>query len=803
MKRVIIFAVWLSFFALMPFVLLAQPLAGEDIQGLEAESEESLSVAESGVAGSSVYDDPAITPRDMYNFALTALENGDFEVATEGFGRARNLAGFDNELRFSAAYNLAFAYAARADAQGDPNALELADLQAVLDDLGMSAAWFRDAAGQRSGNFEAKANLEIVLKRIVAVNDILQRKYYTLEVQLEEVMGAQQAIRTQSRALSERIVQSQTQRDPVRFQEEFRKLSAEQRANLTAANLVAENAASALAAIEATPQASRTQEEALRGVQLQMVTPLLEQARQMMARARRQLRDMSMEDANRLTNQSYYLIKQAREQLYDPLRILQHLIQDQDEVVRLVTGRWMLTDPASLASLEASHPGQNISLPAWLNQTLLTDSQGDVLVRTSRLVQLFEAVSDAPAPETEDPQQARQAEAQRAQILEALPLLQAAVKQMQLATAAVLEDELSDGRDHAVEALKLLAQAAERFADLRHLIEVAYATQTQITSELVAALGLGRYADDQDEASQRPVLSPEEVRAMIAPNIERLTRMEGLIQQERANMEAQSEESSEQMAQVFEQAELLRKRALMANQRLVSSLRLFDEEDDEDQADSVVQHVAQKVFEDAGVAEESIEALRMLFFTIVEHVAELYRQQARTLDETADLVGESAEEQVLRLAPVIDRQRMHEALSEQLTGALHEQAKKMGENAQGMDPKQQADMAQRYLQAASELQGATGAMRQALADLQGDNRLLQEGMVSQETALEHIQAALELLQPPPPDSSQDQDQSQQQQKMSKEQAEKRSQQIRSREQERRRSRQQREASGMPTVERDW
>jgi len=268
-------------------------------------------------------------------------------------------------------------------------------------------------------------------------------------------------------------------------------------------------------------------------------------------------------------------------------------------------------------------------------------------------------------------------------------------------------------------------------------------------------------------------------------------------------MEAQSEESSEQMAQVFEQAELLRKRALMANQRLVSSLRLFDEEDDEDQADSVVQHVAQKVFEDAGVAEESIEALRMLFFTIVEHVAELYRQQARTLDETADLVGESAEEQVLRLAPVIDRQRMHEALSEQLTGALHEQAKKMGENAQGMDPKQQADMAQRYLQAASELQGATGAMRQALADLQGDNRLLQEGMVSQETALEHIQAALELLQPPPPDSSQDQDQSQQQQKMSKEQAEKRSQQIRSREQERRRSRQQREASGMPTVERDW
>ena len=126
-------------------------------------------------------------------------------------------------------------------------------------------------------------------------------------------------------------------------------------------------------------------------------------------------------------------------------------------------------------------------------------------------------------------------------------------------------------------------------------------------------------------------------------------------------------------------------------------------------------------------------------------------------------------------------------------------------------------MAQRYGQAASEIEVAAASMRQAQTDLQSEDRLFSEALAQQKEAAEHLEKALEWLQPPQQQQQQQNDEQQQQndeqqqnaqqqkpqQKMSKEQAEKKIEQIRSRDQARRKARESRnEGSGMPVVN-DW
>ncbi len=790
----------------------------------------------------SIYDDPSLKPRDVYNLALDKLNVKRFDEAIEGFSRARDDAGKDNELRFSAAYNLAMTYAARADAKGDPNQADEAALQAMVADLELSIAWFRDAVRQRPSIDEARQNLEIVLKRSRAVADILQQKFNTLEHQIEAVLGAQQNIRNQTRSLSEQVQNDEAQNDPSNFRADFKSLASIQRQTLTDANLVAENAADALAKLEAVPEEERAQEDAMRAFQLKMATPILEQARQQMAHARSRLRDLSMADAWRLVNQAYYLLKQAREQFDEPLATLQHLIQDQGECVRLVTTRMMLVSPETLQAMRDKNPEADIKLPNWLNLPLLADTQADALTRTNRLVALLEAMSEGAKnslqnDQQQDPAQTEQIRAQIEQIDAALPLIREAADAMQAATAEISEDDMPKTREVGEKALKKLALAAERFADLKHLIEIAYATQTALSPVVAGAVETGE--KDENGVPVKTQLSREEQKMLlsegVASNIDRLVRLSDLLATEAAKtMDAQaqaaqgqpvSDEQKQQIQQMFEMAEVLRKNAEDANRRLAQKMlepqnqetseitANADVTTDIEQAPALEQNQENgewvELAEDAKIAEESLEQLRMIFFTVVEHVAELMRQQEKTLDQMTDIVSEPIPDAEKVFDPVVDRERVHEMTAEKLAEVLQEQSKKMqsGEGQQG-DQAQMAEMAQRYTQAASELQVAATAMRQVGSDLTGEEKHPKEAIEGQQTALEHIKNALELLQPPQQQQQQQQQeqqqqQQQQQQQMSQDQVDKKSQQIRSREQERRKQREQRQGNNMPTVEKDW
>ena len=800
-------------------------------------------------APKSIYDDASLKPRDLFNLANDELARGEYDVAIEGFSRARNEASFDNELRYSAAYNLGFAYAAKADSLGAIDGLDEGGLESAIEWLSSSVAWFRDAVRQRPSLDEARGNLEIVLKRQLNAQDLMAQKFNTPERQLDALIAAQREIRESARALSQQIAGTSAERDPISFQNDFRSIARMQREAMTAGNLAAENIANAKALIESKTEEARTQEEAYRKFQFEAVIPLLDQARQYMGSARRQMRDMSMNDALRQTNKAFYALKQAREQLDDPLRILGHISEDEQNFVRLAEANAVFKSPERLAEYRAKTQNSEASLPPWLNEALLSDTQQDVLERTKRVASFLEAVVSADVSGTEPSgADAEAAAEQRAQIGEALPLIRRAAEEMAAADGAVLRDDAEGALRHGAQSVELLALAMERFADLKHLVEIAYRSQKAMSGVVAGDIG-----------SESPhLLSREQQKGLLSPalatNIERLERLSAALAKASAKaiaevnkaaqsaqgqaaaqgqgdaLKAQIDEQIAETQKLFEHAETLRAEAQAAMKRMAAVVDAYDAEGMAGTATEgtgsggIVPATAEdavwgELSEDDELAGSHLEQLRMLFFTIAEHVEELLRQQMSTLDTTTDVSTLAGDEQTLKLPAVVDRQRVHELTATQLARAITEQSEKMRAQAEQAPQggEQAQEMAQRYGQAASEIEVAAASMRQAQTDLQSEDRLFSEALAQQKEAAEHLEKALEWLQPPQQQQQKQNDEQQQQndeqqqnaqqqkpqQKMSKEQAEKKIEQIRSRDQARRKARESRnEGSGMPVVN-DW
>ena len=830
--------------------------AGTGAQGAGTGAQGAVADGETGGAQApkSIYDDASLKPRDMFNLANDELARGEYDVAIEGFSRARDEASFDNELRYAAAYNLGFAYAAKAESLGAIDGLDEGGLESAIEWLSSSVAWFRDAVRQRPSLDEARGNLEIVLKRQLNAQDLMAQKFNTPERQLDALIAAQREIRESARALSQQIAGTSAERDPISFQNDFRAIARMQREAMTAGNLAAENIANAKALIESKTEEARTQEEAYRKFQFEAVIPLLDQARQYMGSARRQMRDMSMNEALRQTNKAFYALKQAREQLDDPLRILGHISEDEQNFVRLAEANAVFKSPERLAEYRAKTQNAEAVLPPWLNEALLSDTQQDVLERTKRVASFLDAVVSADVSGTE--QSGAEAEAaaeQRAQIGDALPLIRRAAEEMAAADGAVLRDDAEGALRHGAKSVELLALAMERFADLKHLIEIAYRSQKAMSGVVAGDIG-----------SESPhLLSREQQKGLLSPalstNIERLERLSAALAKASAKaiaevnkaaqsaqgqasaqgqgdaLKAQIDEQIAETQKFFEHAETLRAEAQAAMKRMAAVVDAYDATEpgstgvggtatEGTGAGGIVPATAEdavwgELSEDDELAGSHLEQLRMLFFTIAEHVEELLRQQMSTLDTTTDVSTLTGDEQSMKLPAVVDRQRVHELTATQLARAITEQSEKMRAQAEQAQQggEQAQEMAQRYGQAASEIEVAAASMRQAQTDLQSEDRLFSEALAQQKEAAEHLEKALEWLQPPQQQQQQQNDQQQQQndeqqqnaqqqkaqQKMSKEQAEKKIEQIRSRDQARRKARESRnEGSGMPVVN-DW
>ena len=372
------------------------------------------------------------------------------------------------------------------------------------------------------------------------------------------------------------------------------------------------------------------------------------------------------------------------------------------------------------------------------------------------------------------------------------------------------------------QALQALAQAIEQFAGIKELVELAYAGQQRIVALL----------DPQADAASRELSSAERAEAIFAlgeENRQRLERMQPLLEEEAANAAAaaaadtedqpdeQPNEDARQAAeQRYAQAEALRAEAAAGLATLLGEVeRIADAAAPPTNARSA-----------AAQTLTALEALRRLFFSIVEHIQALHAEQADTHDRTATLQFESSADAVEDLAAELglaaERQAGHAQLGDALADALAQQSDAAAENAQGAPAEASQEAGAQLAEAAAEVRKAGGRMHGASATLANAAERagamspeLEPALEDQLAALDHLQNALRAL--APPDSQQNQSGQQssgdnqqqaeqqpdpQEEQMSQRQALQRLQAIRDREAERRQRRNQ-QASQQAPVEKDW
>ncbi|MEC7986971.1 MAG: hypothetical protein VX278_17515, partial [Myxococcota bacterium] len=196
---------------------------------------------------------------------------------------------------------------------------------------------------------------------------------------------------------------------------------------------------------------------------------------------------------------------------------------------------------------------------------------------------------------------------------------------------------------------------------------------------------------------------------------------------------------------------------------------------------------------------QSMSELRILFFSIVEHLKALLENQSTMRDRTtatAEMEYERMKEELGLLYPEQDEMRTK-------TQAIGEALQQQADSAAQSNP----DQAERLQNAYAEVALAESYMDDILESMQntqnetgGMSHDLDPALEAQQGAIEALAAALQALQPPQQDQGENQDQ--QDQQMSKSQAEQKLQAAREREKKRTESKQEQKNLSEP-VEKDW
>lgn len=750
----------------------------------------------------------ALTPRGRYNLGLTQLAGAEYEAASETFLAARDDAGPDPELRYRAAFNLGLALA-HGVAEDAPPA-------EAIDTLRRSAAWFNDAVRLAPpGDEDARINLELVSKRVLALADQLNEGA-TLQARLDRLIDDQRSIRDGIRSVLQDASPSGSARASqdadapttadtrgitvlLEDHDAYNALASRERMLAADVGECIDLATEERLFIEQTPPDQLTPEQQGRAYQLRGVVDFLERARQSLSDARRRLRRLEGERAHRRADAALAELKRAREQLFDPLRVLQAAAQDQ---MRLAA------ETAALATYRGEPERFEQAPGAWLTAKHLAERQEDVGARTGGVLGRFDAVTAASRENVEtDSLQA---------VADATPIVEGGLAAMRNAIQALESDDPATALPEQTHALELLQQAIELFAGAKELIEFAFADQQHIVALLTPADGAAPSGAERTEA----------LFARTTDNQRRLQRLGPLLEKEVQGAAAtEDEQADEQARQAAEerhrQAETLRERALDALDTLSDRI-----------ADGPNSSAARTAADD-GLA--ALAELRRLFFTLVEHIQALRRDQADTHDATAtlqfDSTADAGEDLGTRIAANASRQTQHGQFGDAIAETLARQAdaaSTQAASAPDADGEQAAEAnaeqaAERLAEAAEELRKAGGRMHSAAAILgdaatraQNMSPELEPALDDQLKALDHLDNALLALSPPDGEqenqNSEGEGQEAQQQaaqarqgseeeRMSQRQALKRLQAIRDREAQRQRRRG--EAASREPVEKDW
>ena len=371
--------------------------------------------------------------------------------------------------------------------------------------------------------------------------------------------------------------------------------------------------------------------------------------------------------------------------------------------------------------------GRAIPLPSWLTSDWLTTQQDGIQIRTQELGQFFAMVLNSMA--ASDSVETLQKESmQRAMDQTIL----ANTKMTQASTALSIADWSTAERRQA-EALRALLLAWENFADLKTLIE-----WTHRDNEIMRSLL------EQSEQIQEQLPTAEEQEAefvrLLEQNQVRLQRLEPLLATEQANALQQlqqsdnassnTEESTEQIEDLYQQAQDNRASALESLER-ISQGTLSTE----------------LSLQEIQLVHDNLRLLRMMFFTVIEHLQDAAEQQEKLWQQTGT-DGTKPYEEFLQDAPLrmLEQSQLNQR-TEMISKELQSMADEMA--VQG-NTQQSESLGDAFVETGL----AHGFMKDAvmgLSDMVSQPTMsfdVAEVVEDQQQALEALLRAIQALQPP-------------------------------------------------------
>jgi hypothetical protein len=766
--------------------------------------------------------------REKYNNGVAHLAAGNFEAAEKALLEARSNAGVDPELRFRAAYNLGISYDAHAQKQKTGKD---ADLAKALELQLQAVTWFSDAVRLKKDDRDARDNLAIVRLRSQALSDELSRGDGKLERRLDAVIDQQRAVLEESRG-AWIAIKTTGGADPLAQQETLTRLADRERGVVADVGVLGDVAADEIDAIGKKPDDKRTAEERVRVVQLKNLEQYLQDGRSKIAEARRKLQELSAENGVARVEASLVSLKRAREQLLDPISVLQEIARDQLELRQETDAIARLrSDATKLATGEGSEPPQPQVIPAWLEPAVLGERQGGLRDRVDEVRSRLQATVDSADKPTgsgsnAEPQDLSAEQAKTISDLRlALPLVAEASAAMDRARTALGEQSLEPAMRSESDALIALAKAIELFADLKKSVELAYGTQQRVVALL------------SPQAATLPAAErASQTKNGLAQNVARMRRIKELLSEEVAKLEQQRGELESKAVSPGSGSAPVQGSGAADPSQLEGAKHELEQRKQQMAAAEGYRSDAEKALGDLGraiatnkdpltpakVAKDKLEQLRKLFFSVVEHLAELIRQQNETKDQTSQANGLDDFAREPKLPALVQRQDEHAKMASAIVDALASQADAGANgNANANAAAEQQAQAKAFAAAAAEVRLARTEMATTQATLgkaadpkKTQSISLTPALDSQGKAIEHLESALRLLQPPSPDTQnkkdpkQEQQQGQQQQEQQPKPDNKQHQQAqggagqRARDQDAKRQRDKQKPSG-DAVDQDW
>lgn len=679
-----------------------------------------------------------VTPRSLYNDGMVLMEAENWTEAEEKFLEARNQARTDQALRANSAYNLGLTYAKEAQE------LEQEEPERAQEQYTQAISWFRDVIHLQGESAEdARHNLEVALKAQQGLVDRLTQGENGFAQRLARLMENTQVVRQSIQELIWKMDQHGDRERPEGYEEAMTQLAIRVR-ELGADGLEIANLASdTISQIETIPESDRKPEEQNQLVMMQLFVPYMDLGREELFNARRQLRRLQAPDSLEELDDALLQLLRAQDQLLPPPDRLKALVSAQTQVLKQVE---LLKESKGGAF---SIQGQSVSLPSWLNSDWLSGQEEGVLSRTQELALYFQLWQQS-LTETEEIDPFLQDS-----IVRAGEATGEAIKEMTSSNDGLAMNDLEQTVEAQRMALRSLVLAWENFADVKTVVE-----WTHRDNEGMRALMEG--GESVQEAYPDEEARETEYRRLLTQNQVRLERLETLLNQEKSKALQQVQQTDMDVSD-GEEGPIER----------VEELYALAQEHRQSALDSLFRLESEGVTPEGALIEldaikESVRQLRLLFFTVIEHLQDAAEQQEGLWQRTGAGAVKPYEEMIQEAPVWTMEQDLLKQRVEMISAELQSMADELATQGKNQESEALGDAFVETGLASGFMQDVVDGFSDVIAD-PSTSYDVSEMVLGQQQAYEALLRAIQALQPPQQGDQEDQQDQQDQENQNGEQ----------------------------------